>query len=78
MPLPLFFTAEFLYDNVSTNESFRRVLGDLADVLRGLKNVNNHEQSYLDLLPRSCVSKSAELLNYGVEVADDRPDGDGL
>lgn len=78
MPLPLFLTAEFLYDNVPTCESFRRVLGDLADVLRGLRNVNNHEQSYLDLLPRSCISKSAELLNYSTGATNDRSSGGGF
>jgi hypothetical protein len=61
--MPLFFIAEFLYDNLSSHESFHLRLQELVDIFRELKNGNNHEQSYLDLLPESCISKSTELLN---------------
>jgi hypothetical protein len=48
------------------NEAFQPRLQELFHVLRELKNVNNPEQSYLDLLPRSCISKTAELFNHSV------------
>lgn len=70
MPFPLFLSAEFLYENVSSHESFHLRLQELADVLRELKNVNNLEQSYMDLLPRSCISKSAKLLTHSAQVSD--------
>ncbi|KAK2603398.1 hypothetical protein N8I77_009860 [Diaporthe amygdali] len=59
-PIPLFICAEFLYADRKT-EPFGSQLQDLADALSQLKNVNNLEQSYLDLLPQSCVSKLPEL-----------------
>jgi hypothetical protein len=64
-PIPLFLCAEFLYNEMH-NEAFQPRLQELFHVLRELKNVNNPEQSYLDLLPRSCISKTAELFNHSV------------
>ena len=64
MPIPLFVTAEFLYDNLAGDGLCQGLLGELVDIFRDLKNINNLEQCYLDLLPRSCVSKSISLLSY--------------
>ncbi|CAL5869508.1 uncharacterized protein PFLUO_LOCUS3738 [Penicillium psychrofluorescens] len=44
---------------------------ELFHILRDLKNINNHQQSYLDLLPQSCVSKTSEL--FGLNVEDSIP-----
>jgi hypothetical protein len=63
MPLPLFLVAEFLYDNVGENQAFGLYLQELVTVAQKLKNVNNLEQSYMDLMPQSCISKTTELLN---------------
>lgn len=63
-PIPLFVSAEFLYEQRFNHEPFLLRLRELVDVFRGLKNVNNHEQSYMDLLPRSCVSESSALVDY--------------
>ncbi|KAG8157587.1 hypothetical protein KVR01_012629 [Diaporthe batatas] len=59
-PIPLFICAEFLYADRKT-EPFGSQLKELAQALSQLKNVNKLEQSYLDLLPHSCVSKLTEL-----------------
>ncbi|KAL4866976.1 hypothetical protein BDV12DRAFT_128559 [Aspergillus spectabilis] len=76
MPFPLFLAAEFLYDNSSKHESYVQHLHNFAEVFRHLKNVNNLEQSYVDLLPRSCISKTNELLNSGAVDRDaSRSDG---
>ncbi|KAL2833688.1 fungal-specific transcription factor domain-containing protein [Aspergillus cavernicola] len=53
MPMPLFICAEFLYSNMHSGESFQLRLQELFHIFHALKNVNDHEQSYLDLLPRS-------------------------
>lgn len=66
MPIPLFLCAEFLYDDMH-NEAFQMNVQKLFHVLRELKNVNNLDQSYLDLLPRSCISKTADLFGHSVE-----------
>ncbi|KAJ5792551.1 uncharacterized protein N7503_008529 [Penicillium pulvis] len=66
MPLPLFMVAEFLYDNVGDNPAFELYLQELVTVAEKLKNVNNLEQSYMDLMPQSCISKTTELLNSHV------------
>ncbi|PWY79120.1 hypothetical protein BO70DRAFT_362897 [Aspergillus heteromorphus CBS 117.55] len=63
MPIPLLVCAEFLYDHCSSDEAFRLHIAELMHTFGQLKNVNNHEQSYLDLIPRSCLSKTANLLN---------------
>lgn len=60
MPIPLFICAEFLYSDMHVSSQTH--LRELVDLFRELKNVNNPDQSYLDLLPRSCVSKTIELL----------------
>ncbi|OQD91825.1 hypothetical protein PENSOL_c048G06011 [Penicillium solitum] len=67
MPIPLFLCAEFLYDGMHTGEPFQSRLQELFHILRELKNVNNHEQSYLDLLPRSCISKTNDLFSHSGE-----------
>ncbi|KAF5865671.1 hypothetical protein ETB97_002643 [Aspergillus alliaceus] len=69
MPMPLFICAEFLYDNIHNGESFRLHLQELFHIFRELKNINNHQQSYLDLLPQSCISKTNELFNYTINGA---------
>lgn len=70
MPLPLFMVAEFLYDNVGDNPAFELYLQELVTVAQKLKNVNNLEQSYMDLMPQSCISKTRELLNSHVGRAN--------
>jgi hypothetical protein len=67
MPIPLFSCAEFLYDNMHTSESFQLRIQDLFHIFRQLKNVNSHEKSYLDLLPKSCISKTTEMFNNCVQ-----------
>ncbi|KAJ5301958.1 hypothetical protein N7508_006821 [Penicillium antarcticum] len=67
MPIPLFSCAEFLYDNMHASESFQLRIQELFYIFRRLKNVNNHEKSYLDLLPKSCISKTTEMFNSGVQ-----------
>ncbi|KAJ5290943.1 fungal-specific transcription factor domain-containing protein [Penicillium angulare] len=64
-PIPLFMCAEFLYSEIH-NEDFQPRLQELFHVFGGLKSINNPEQSYLDLLPRSCLSKTAELFIHSV------------
>lgn len=71
MPIPLFLCAEFLYENIHLGESFQLRVQELFHILRDLKNINNHQQSYLDLLPQSCVSKTSEL--FGLNVEDSIP-----
>ncbi|KAJ5117295.1 fungal-specific transcription factor domain-containing protein [Penicillium atrosanguineum] len=66
MPIPIFLCAEFLYDDMQ-NEAFQMHMQGLFHVLRELKNVNNPDQSYLDPLPRSCISKTADLFSHSVE-----------
>ncbi|RSL62831.1 hypothetical protein CEP53_004607 [Fusarium sp. AF-6] len=66
MPIPLFICAEFLYENSSKDDAFRQCLQELISIFYGLTNVNNHEQSYVDLLPRSCISKTKELLKHDI------------
>lgn len=55
MPVPLFICAEFLYSDVHVSSQTH--LRELVDLFRELKNVNNRDQSYLDLLPRSASPK---------------------
>ncbi|KAI8719833.1 Zn(2)-C6 fungal-type domain-containing protein [Fusarium sp. LHS14.1] len=66
MPIPLFICAEFLYKNSSKHEAFHQCLQELVSIFYGLTNVNNHEKSYVDLLPQSCISKTKELLKHGI------------
>ncbi|RSL84682.1 hypothetical protein CEP51_003762 [Fusarium floridanum] len=66
MPIPLFICAEFLYENSSKDESIQLCLQELVPIFYGLTNVNNHEQSYVDLLPRSCISKTKELFKHSI------------
>ena len=74
-PLPLFLCAEFLYSNRHRHESFDLRLQDLFHILHDLRNVNNHEQSYLDLIPRSSLPKTVELLNQSfVGKTEQRPE----
>lgn len=67
-PIPLFVCAEFLYNEMN-NEAFQSRLQELFHVFRELRNVNNPDQSYLDLLPHSCISKTAELLSHSVATS---------
>lgn len=67
MSIPLFLCAEFLYDGMHTGEPFQSRPQELFHIFRELKNVNNHEQSYLDLLPRSCISKTNDLFSHSGE-----------
>ncbi|KAI2916526.1 transcriptional regulator family: Fungal Specific TF [Aspergillus niger] len=67
MPIPLFICAEFLYSNIHNGISVQSPIQDLFHIFRELKNVNDHEQSYLDLLPRSCISKTAVMVGLGDE-----------
>jgi len=50
MPIPLILCAEFLYNKRSYHESFSMLLQELLEVFGQLKNVNNPEQSYIQLL----------------------------
>lgn len=63
MPLPLFLVAEFLYDNLGENPDSELYLQKLITIAQKLKNVNNLEQSYMDLMSGSCIAKTKELLN---------------
>ncbi|KAI0469733.1 fungal-specific transcription factor domain-containing protein [Xylariaceae sp. FL0804] len=67
MPLPLFLCGEFLYTNRTSHASFELQLQEMIDIFRELRNVNNQEQSYLDLLPQSCIPTSAMLLGQTAE-----------
>ncbi|EXL39756.1 hypothetical protein FOCG_17641 [Fusarium oxysporum f. sp. radicis-lycopersici 26381] len=68
MSMPLFAAAEFLYEYRDLKDgAFLQQLRDLVDVLGNLKNVNDYEKSYLDLLPRSCISASLDVLWHGEE-----------
>lgn len=70
MPIPLFVVAEFLYENLTDVGPNQQLIGELLNVFRDLKNINNLEQCYLDLLPRSCVSRTTALLSYTSSSAD--------
>ncbi|SCO76805.1 uncharacterized protein FRV6_01017 [Fusarium oxysporum] len=68
MSMPLFAAAEFLYEYRDLKDgALLQQLRDLVDVLGNLKNVNDYEKSYLDLLPRSCISASLDVLRHGEE-----------
>ncbi|KAH7241985.1 fungal-specific transcription factor domain-containing protein [Fusarium tricinctum] len=65
MPMSLFFAAEFLYENRKLGNSvFLAQLRPMIEALGNLRNVNNHEKSYLDLLPHSCISASLGVLEH--------------
>lgn len=64
MPIPLFVTTEFLYDNLAGDGPCQRLLDELVDIFRNLNNIHNLEQCYLDLLTLSCISKANGLLSY--------------
>lgn len=66
MPIAIFLCAEFLYDDLQ-NEACEMHIQELLHVLRELKNVNNPDQNYLDLLPRSCISKTVGIYSHSVE-----------
>ncbi|CAI6069307.1 unnamed protein product [Clonostachys chloroleuca] len=72
MPLVLFFCAEFLYNNRTSHESFRERIQGLMVALSELQNVNDPEQTYLDLLPRSCISSTSEWLEDGTDGMNHR------
>ncbi|CAG9955516.1 unnamed protein product [Clonostachys rosea f. rosea IK726] len=72
MPLVLFFCAEFLYNNRTNHESFRERIQGLMVALSELQNVNDPEQTYLDLLPRSCISSTSEWLENSTGGNNDR------
>lgn len=63
MPIPLLLCAEFLYSNRSSHESFNLRLQELLDIFRQLKNVNNANQSYMQLLEISSTSSPLDLTN---------------
>ncbi|CAH0046809.1 unnamed protein product [Clonostachys solani] len=71
MPLVLFFCAEFLYNYRTSHESFRERIQGLIAALSELQNVNDPEQTYLDLLPRSCISSTSEWLEQGTCSSND-------
>ncbi|KAJ6134559.1 fungal-specific transcription factor domain-containing protein [Penicillium sp. IBT 18751x] len=66
MPIPIFLCAEYLYDGMH-NEAFQMHIQELFHVLRELKNVNNPDQNYLDLLPQSCASKTVDIYRHSIE-----------
>ncbi|KAJ5675116.1 fungal-specific transcription factor domain-containing protein [Penicillium maclennaniae] len=66
MPIPIFLCAEYLYDEMH-NEAFQMHIQELFHVLRELKNVNNPNQNYLDLLPQSCASKTVDIYRHSIE-----------
>ncbi|CAG9989259.1 unnamed protein product [Clonostachys byssicola] len=72
MPLVLFFCAEFLYNNRTNHGSFRERIQGLMAALSELQNVNDPEKTYLDLLPRSCISSTSEWLEKGTSGMNDR------
>ncbi|KAL3456657.1 fungal-specific transcription factor domain-containing protein [Aspergillus heterothallicus] len=63
MPMPLFLCAEYLYSRLH-DISVHLPIQELFRIFSQLRNVNDPEQSYLDLLPRSCLSKTAELAGF--------------
>ncbi|KAL3482128.1 fungal-specific transcription factor domain-containing protein [Aspergillus californicus] len=69
MPMPLFVCADFLYGHMQTELSVEVPIQELFHIFRKLKNVNDPEQSYLSLLPRSCISKTAELAGLGSDAS---------
>ncbi|VUC32474.1 unnamed protein product [Clonostachys rosea] len=71
MPLLLFFCADFLYNNKTSHESFRECIRELMAALSELQNVNEPEKTYLDLLPRSCISYTSEWLNTATGSSND-------
>ncbi|KAL2844387.1 fungal-specific transcription factor domain-containing protein [Aspergillus pseudodeflectus] len=73
MPLPLFLCAEFLYDRMSTDPAVHLPIQELFDVFSRLRNVNDLEKSYLDLLPRSCLSKTAEMVGLCFDTSSSGP-----
>ncbi|KAL3442325.1 fungal-specific transcription factor domain-containing protein [Aspergillus insuetus] len=62
MPMPLFLCAEFLYSRMESDGAARTLIQRLFAIFCELKTVSDPDQSYLDLLPRSCVSKTADLV----------------
>lgn len=62
MPIPLFVSVEFLYNNRGTHEEFDARLQELRGIFRELKSINNTSQSYIDLLGLSCTSTAMEMM----------------
>ncbi|CAG9952039.1 unnamed protein product [Clonostachys rosea f. rosea IK726] len=72
MFIPLFVTAEFLYENRALEDgAFLTQLRSLVGVFGQLTNVNDHERSYLDLLSRSCISSSRGVLEQSAQQRED-------
>ncbi|VUC26628.1 unnamed protein product [Clonostachys rosea] len=68
MFIPLFVTAEFLYENRALEDgAFLVQLQSLVGVFDQLTNVNDHEKSYLDLLSKSCISSSRGVLEQSTQ-----------
>lgn len=65
MPIPLLLCVEFLYANRDSDAAFKSLLQQLLQIFRKLKNVNNPDQSYIDLLELSCTNTSMELVRGG-------------
>ncbi|KAL3496345.1 fungal-specific transcription factor domain-containing protein [Aspergillus germanicus] len=62
MPMPLFLCAEFLYGRMESDGSARTLIQRLFGIFCELRTVSDPEKSYVDLLPRSCVSKTADMI----------------
>ncbi|CAH0044527.1 unnamed protein product [Clonostachys solani] len=78
MFIPLFVTAEFLYENRALGGAFLTQLRSLVSVFGQLTNVNDHERSYLDLLSRSCISSSRGVLEQSAQQREDHLGQPGL
>lgn len=73
MFIPLFVTAEFLYENRALGDgAFLMQLRSLVGVFGQLTNINDHERSYLDLLSRSCISSSRGVLEQSAQQREDQ------
>lgn len=68
MPIPLLLCVEFLYANRGSDAAFNSLLQQLLQIFRKLKNVNNPEQTYIDLLELSCTNTSIELVREGCTI----------
>ena len=70
MAIPLFSTTEFLYLNRNREEKFRVLLQELIDIFSQLRNVNNLEESFIELMSHSCVFTWTDLLNHSCKVLE--------
>ncbi|CEJ92460.1 hypothetical protein VHEMI08112 [[Torrubiella] hemipterigena] len=63
MPMPLFVSVEFLYNNRERGESIKAQLERFLGILGKLKNINDLSKSYVHLLGLTCTAVSSQIVS---------------